>query len=121
MAVRKPLIREDLDFAKEHDTHRAFNRYATHRPHAELTEALDRRAWRLGVRGTPGAPAHTSAEGRWRFAEDRGWRDLVAFRAKHCTRWRKRRGARDGPWGALGMLRRQRWGRPLCAGSGEDP
>jgi hypothetical protein len=28
LAVGKPLAREDLDFAKEHDTNRAFNRYA---------------------------------------------------------------------------------------------
>ena len=52
-----------------------------------------------------------------------GWRDLAAVRAKDCTRGRKRRGARDGPWGALVLLRRQRWGRALlrAGGSREKP
>ena len=54
-------MREALDFAKEHDTHRAFNRYSSNFPYAELAEALDRRAWRLGVPVTVVDPAYTSA------------------------------------------------------------
>ena len=73
LAVGKPLAREDLDFAKEHDTNRAFNRYSSNFPYAELTEAVDRRARRFGVPVTLVDPAYTSAEGRWRFARDLGW------------------------------------------------
>ena len=72
-AVGKPLAREDLDFAKEHDTNRAFNRYSSNFPYAELTEAVDRRARRGGVPVVPVDPSYTSAEGRWRFAGKQGW------------------------------------------------
>ena len=50
-----------------------------------------------------------------------GVRDLVALRARDFPRWRKRRGERDGPWAALVMLQRARWGRALLAGSAENP
>jgi len=73
LAVGKPLVHEDLEFAKEHDTNRAFNRYSSHFPYAELAEAIDRRARRCGVPVTLVDPAYTSAEGRWRFAPDLGW------------------------------------------------
>jgi IS605 OrfB family transposase len=73
LAVGKPLVREGLDFAKEHDTNRAFNRYSSNFPYAALTEAVDRRARRFGVPVMLADPAYTSAEGRWRFAPDLGW------------------------------------------------
>ena len=73
LAVGKPLIHEDLDFAKEHDTNRAFNRCSSNFPYAELSEVVDRRARRFGVPVTAVDPAYTSAEGRWRFARDLGW------------------------------------------------
>ena len=50
-----------------------------------------------------------------------GVRDLDALRARDFPRWRKRRGERDGPWAALVMLQRKRWGRELLAGSAENP
>ena len=50
-----------------------------------------------------------------------GVRDLDALRARDFPRWRKRRGERDGPWAALVMLQRARWGRALLAGSAENP
>jgi len=49
LAVAEPLAREDLGFAKEHDTNRAFNRYSTNFSYSALAEAVDRRARRLGV------------------------------------------------------------------------
>ena len=73
VAVGRPLVHEDLGFAKEHDTNRAFNRYSSNFPYAELIEAIDRRGRRCGVPVTQVDPAYTSAEGRWRFAGDRGW------------------------------------------------
>jgi IS605 OrfB family transposase len=72
-AVGKPLVHEDLDFAKEHDTNRVFNRYSSNFPYAELAEAIDQRARRCGVPVTLVDPAYTSVEGRWRFAADLGW------------------------------------------------
>ncbi len=207
----KPLAREDLDFAKKHDTNRGFNRYSSNFPYSELAEAIDRRAGRCGVSVVLMDPAHTSVEGRWRFAEALGWsvheaaalcigrkalgqarrfpqrvrthigqvcqtmgaeaqrwkveakrlaatergspaegrartmtanckrigtmlgserilrsnaigeRDLTALRGRAFERWRKRRGARDGPWWALVMRQRVRWGRALLAGSAENP
>ena len=211
LAVGKPLARENLDFAKEHDTNRAFNRYSSNFPYAELTEAVDRRAKRFGVPVRLVDPAYTSAEGRWRFADDLGWsvheaaalcigrkalgyrrrfprrlrgrletirkvlatearrrtdeakrlavaedgspaegraqtiatackrigtmlgdtrllrsgavgaKDLAVLRARDFSRWRKRRGERDGPWAALVALQRKRWGRALLAGAAENP
>jgi len=210
-AVGKPLVHEDLGFAKEHDTNRGFNRYSSNFPYAALTEAVDQRARRFGVPITLVDPAYTSAEGRWRFAHDLGWsvhetaalcigrkalgyrrrfprrlrgrletvrkalateagrrtdeakrpaatgkgsptegrartiatvckrigtmlgetrllrsraigaRDLAALRVRDFSRWRKRRGERDGPWAALVALQRKRWGRALFAGSAENP
>ena len=73
LAVRKPLVRENLDFAKKHDTNRVFNRYTSNFPYASLAEAIDRRARRCGVPVTLVDPAYTSAEGRWRFAGPLGW------------------------------------------------
>jgi len=210
LEVGKPLAREDLDFAKEHDTNRAFNRYSSNFPYAELAEAIDRRGRRFGVPVVLVDPAYTSVEGRWRFAGDLGWsvheaaalcigrkalghrrrfprrlrrrlgavrsalageavrrmdestrvktakgspeegrartiaagckrigtmlgdgrllrsggigeRELAALRTRDFPRWRKRRGERDGPWAALVMLQRVRWGRALLTGSAENP
>ncbi len=45
----KPLAREDLGFAKEYDTNRAFNRYSGNFPYSELAEGIDRRAGQFGV------------------------------------------------------------------------
>ncbi len=205
----KLLAREDLGFAKEHDTNRSFNRYRSNFPYSELAEAIDRRARRFGVPVVRVDPAYTSVEGRWRFAGDLGWsvheaaalcigrkalghrrrfgrrlrerlgvvrsalaaeagrrtaeakrwakrgspeegrartiatgckrigtvlgqerllrsggiedRDLAVLRATDFPRWRRRHGARDGPWAALVMLQRVRWGRALFAGSAENP
>ena len=50
-----------------------------------------------------------------------GERDLAGLRARDFPRWRRRRGARDGPWAALVALQRVRWGRALFAGSAENP
>ena len=47
--------------------------------------------------------------------------DLAGLRARDFSRWRRRRGARDGPFAALVMLQRVRWGRALLAGSAENP
>ena len=101
LAVAKPLAREDLDFTKEHDTNRAFNRYSSNFPYANLTEAMDRRARRFGVPVTLVDPAYTSAEGRWRFARDLGWsvhesaalcigRKALGYRCRFPRRLRQR-------------------------------
>ncbi len=65
----RPLAREELGFAKEHDTNRAFNRYSSNFPYSELAEPIDRRARRFGVSAVLVDPAYTSVEGRWRCAE----------------------------------------------------
>jgi hypothetical protein len=63
-AVGKPLAREELGVAKGHDTDRVFYRYSSNFPHAEGTEAVERRARRCGVPMVLVEPACTSAEGR---------------------------------------------------------
>jgi IS605 OrfB family transposase len=101
LAVGNPLVHEDLDFAKEHDTNRVFNRYSSNFPYAELTEAVDRRARRFGVPVLLVDPAYTSAEGRWRFAPALGWsvhaaaalcigRKAVGYRRRFPQRMRER-------------------------------
>ena len=100
----KPLAREDLRFAKEHDTHRSFNRYSGNFPYSELAAAVDRRTRRLGMPIVPVDPASTSAEGRWRFAGDLGWsvheaaalcigRKALGHRRRFPRRLPQRRGA----------------------------
>ena len=60
-------------------------------------------------------------QGRLLRSDGIGERDLAALRARDLSRWRRRRGARDGPWAALVILQRVRWGRALLAGSAENP
>ena len=47
--------------------------------------------------------------------------ELVKDWLASVPRWRRRRGARDGPWAAPVALQRSGWGRALLAGSAENP
>ena len=68
----KPLAFEGLNFSKDHDTNRSFNRMSAGFAYEKVLKAVVRRAVKGGVAWCPANPAFTSAMGRWRFQADEG-------------------------------------------------
>ena len=66
-SLGKGIALEALDFRKDHDTNKAFNRMSTNFPYGKMVEAIDRRAYKQGVAIVSVNPAYTSVIGHHKY------------------------------------------------------
>ena len=70
--VGKVIAIEALDFRKDHDTNRAFNRMSSNFPYSQIVEAVRRRADKEGVAINCVNPAYTSVIGAHKYQRQLG-------------------------------------------------